>query len=125
MSDKNFNEDYQEWLEALENVIVADGSDHAKDLLNKIFTEAKFKGIHLDGLLDPPFKNTVPSDQELAYPGDWNKEEQIRHLIRWNSLVMVLKANRDLDLGGHISTYASACTLYEVGMNHFFRGSDR
>lgn len=124
MSDKNFNEDYQEWLEALENVIVADGSDHAKDLLNKIFTEAKFKGIHLDGLLDPPFKNTVPSDQELAYPGDWNKEEQIRHLIRWNSLVMVLKANRDLDLGGHISTYASACTLYEVGMNHFFRGSD-
>ena len=124
MHNLNFNEDFQEWLEALENVILSDGSDYAKDLLNKVFNEAKFKGIHLDGLLDPSFKNTIPSDQELPYPGDWHKEEQIRHLIRWNSLVMVLKANKELDLGGHISTYASACTLYEVGFNHFFKGSD-
>ena len=120
----DLNAEFLDWLEALENVILSDGNDYAKDLLNKVVNEAHYKGIHLDGILSPSFKNTVSTDQELPYPGDWQKEEQIRHLIRWNSLVMVLKANKELDLGGHISTYASACTLYEVGFNHFFRGSD-
>ena len=55
------------------------------------------------------------------YPGNWDIEEKIRHFIRWNAIVMVLKANKEKDLGGHISTYSSAATLYEVGFNHFFR----
>ena len=60
-----------------------------------------------------------------AYPGNLETEEKIRHFIRWNSLLMVLKANKSDDLGGHISTFSSAATLYEVGFNHFFRGSDK
>ena len=61
-------------------------------------------------------------DEESDYPGNWYIEEKIRHHIRWNALITVLKANKKLDLGGHISTYSSAATLYEVGFNHFFRG---
>ena len=124
MNNPDLFDDLQDWLESLENIILSDGAEHAKNLLDKIIVEAKLKGINLEGLTDPSFRNTVLSDQEEPYPGDWNKEEQIRHLIRWNSLVMVLKANQDHDLGGHISTYASASTLYEVGFNHFFKGSD-
>ena len=125
MNNENLEQDYLEWIEALENIILSDGKDYAKELLEKLYINSKYKGIHLDHLADPSYRNTVPADEELAYPGDWEKEKQIRHLIRWNSLIMVLKANKDLDLGGHISTYASACTLYEVGFNHFFRGSDK
>ena len=71
-----------------------------------------------------PFQNSISQYEESDYPGDWGLEEKIRHYIRWNALVTVLKANKDLDLGGHISTYSSAATLYEVGFNHFFRGGD-
>ena len=62
--------------------------------------------------------------RKINYPGNWDIEEKIRHFIRWNAIVMVLKANREKDLGGHISTYSSAATLYEVGFNHFFRGGE-
>ena len=124
MNNPQLNEEFQEWLESLENIILSDGKEYAKELLARLYTEASYKGINLDTFNSPSFKNSVTSDEELPYPGNWDFEEKIRHLIRWNSLVMVLKANKDLDLGGHISTYASACTLYEVGFNHFFRGSD-
>ena len=71
-----------------------------------------------------PFENTISQYEEDVYPGDWDIEQSIRHYIRWNALLMVLKANKNDDLGGHISTYSSASALYEVGFNHFFRGSD-
>mgnify|MGYP003321258871 FL=1 len=124
MTNPHLHEDFNEWIEALENIILSDGTGYAQQVLSKFVLEAKYKGIHLDTLQDPSFKNSVSSDNEAPYPGNWEYEEQLRHLIRWNSLVMVLKANKELDLGGHISTYASACTLYEVGFNHFFKGSD-
>lgn len=105
--------------------MLSDGKEYAIDLLEKLYSEAQVQGLHLSKAFEPSFKNSVSADRELPYPGDWDLEKQIRHLIRWNSLIMVLKANKDLDLGGHISTYASACTLYEVGFNHFFRGQDK
>ena len=71
-----------------------------------------------------PFENSISEYAEENYPGDWEIEETIRHYVRWNALVTVLKANKDLDLGGHISTYSSAATLYEVGFNHFFKGGE-
>jgi len=125
MNNPEFNTELKEWIEALENTILSDGKEYSKELLKALFTEASLKGIILDELNDPSFKNTVQSDEELPYPGNWDFEEKIRHFIRWNSLLMVLKANKDDDLGGHISTYSSAATLYEVGFNHFFRGSDK
>ena len=125
MNNPEFNTELKEWIEALENTILSDGKEYSKELLKALFTEASLKGIVLDELNNPSFKNTVQSDEELPYPGNWDFEEKIRHFIRWNSLLMVLKANKDDDLGGHISTYSSAATLYEVGFNHFFRGSDK
>ena len=125
MKNPEFNQDFQEWLEALENTILTDGEDYTSELLQKLFQEAKIKGLQVDDIFNPPFKNTVSTDEEVGYPGNLEIEEKIRHYIRWNSMLMVLNANKHDDLGGHISTYSSAATLYEVGFNHFFRGNDQ
>ena len=125
MQNPEFEKEFQEWLEALENVLISDGKEYTEELLRSLYTEARLKGIEISELNDPPFKNTVHSDEEHPYPGNLEFEEKIRHYIRWNSLLTVLKANKESDLGGHISTYSSAATLYEVGFNHFFRGSDK
>ena len=123
MNDPNFNEEYKDWVEALENVLLNDGEEFASLLLEKLYQEAKVKGLDLKDIFEPSFKNTVSSDAEVPYPGNLEIEEKIRHIIRWNSMVMVTKANSGKELGGHISTYSSAATLYEVGFNHFFKGN--
>jgi len=123
-SPNSVSTDLQEWIEALENVLLSDGKSFSEELLARVINEAKNLGLNIENSALFPFKNSVSKDFELDYPGDLEKELQIRHLIRWNSLVMVLKANKTNDLGGHISTYSSASTLYEVGFNHFFRGGD-
>ena len=125
MKNPNFRQDYQEWLEALENTILTDGEEYTSELLEKLYQEAKVKGLDVEDIFNPPFKNTVSTDQEIEYPGNLDLEEKIRHYIRWNSMLMVLNANKKDDLGGHISTYSSAATLYEVGFNHFFKGNDQ
>ena len=125
MKNPEFNQDFQEWLEALENTILTDGEGYTSELLQKLFQEAKIKGLDIDDVFNPPFKNTVSADEEVQYPGNLEIEEKIRHYIRWNSMLMVLNANKNDDLGGHISTYSSAATLYEVGFNHFFKGNDK
>ena len=124
MKDLNIHEEFKDWIEALENTLLSEGSEYTEELLEKLYSEAKNMGLEVSDLSNPPFKNTVLFDDELPYPGDWDKEEKIRHIIRWNSLVTVLNSNKSDDLGGHISTYSSAATLYEVGFNHFFRGAD-
>ena len=124
MKNPEFNQDFQEWLEALENTILTDGENYASELLQKLFQEAKIKGLEIEDIFTPPFKNTVSFDAEVPYPGNLEIEEKIRHYIRWNSMLKVLNANKNDDLGGHISTYSSAATLYEVGFNHFFKGND-
>ena len=124
MKNQILNEELKEWAEALENIILSDGEEYAATLLQKLYQEAKFKGLDLKDIFEPSFKNTISSDEQLEYPGNLEIEERIRHIIRWNSMLMVLKANDTKDLGGHISTYSSAATLYEVGFNHFFKGND-
>ena len=119
-----YSEDLNDWVDALENLILFNGKDEASEVLKEFISHAENKGLIDNYLNKPPFINSISADEEVQYPGNWEIEEKIRHYIRWNALLTVLKANKDVDLGGHISTYSSAATLYEVGFNHFFRGSD-
>ena len=125
INESHKSDEIRDWIEALENILLTDGSDHAKDILQALYHEASIKGIDLQNIAAPQFKNTVSIYEQEEYPGDLKLEEKIRHYIRWNSLLMVLKANKENDLGGHISTFSSAATLYEVGFNHFFKGGDK
>ena len=122
--DKNLQTDLEEWIDALENLELFNGRDYTKQVVNQFISYIDKKNMVDDFYKSIPFENTISHYDELEYPGDWKIEEKIRHFIRWNALIMVLKANKDDDLGGHISTYASAATLYEVGFNHFFKGGD-
>ena len=101
-----------------------DGESETKELANEFINYLQNKNLVDDIHLNLPFENTVSEYEQFAYEGDLEIEEKIRHFIRWNALITVLKANKESDLGGHISTYSSAATLYEVGFNHFFKGND-
>ena len=122
MANNYKSEDLHDWIDALDNQILFNGKDETRHLLTEIFKHAESKGLLDKDLKQLAFENSISVHEEFSYPGEWEIEEKIRHYIRWNALVTVLKANKDLDLGGHISTYSSAATLYEVGFNHFFRG---
>ncbi len=124
MKSKEFNSDLQDWVDALEDLSLLEGNDHTKKLVKHFLEHVENKGFLPDDFNILPFENSINQYEENSYPGDWDVEEKIRHYIRWNALVTVLKANKELDLGGHISTYSSASTLYEVGFNHFFRGGN-
>jgi len=119
---QNHSEELHDWIDALENLVLFNGKEDASELIKNFVKHAENKGLLESNFIDLPFENSISQYEENDYPGDWGLEEKIRHFIRWNALVTVLKANKDLDLGGHISTYSSASTLYEVGFNHFFRG---
>ena len=106
------NQDLQDWIEALENLNLFDGTEHTKKIVNDFFKYAENKGFIDDFFKQIPFENSISADEEQHYPGNWDIEEKIRHFIRWNAIAMVLKANKEKDLGGHISTYSSAATLY-------------
>jgi pyruvate dehydrogenase E1 component len=115
----------QEWLEALDGVVEAHGPERADFLLRKVLKRARQLRIGLPGLVQTRYINTISPEQEPAFPGDEQLELRVRRIIRWNAAVMVLRANQQYPgLGGHLSTYASAASLYEVGFNHFFRGKD-
>tara|TARA_B100002019_G_scaffold62783_1_gene53826 strand:- start:137 stop:2737 length:2601 start_codon:yes stop_codon:yes gene_type:complete len=124
MNNNPNHKDLQDWLDALENLILFNGFDNTSYIVNEFISHAKNKNLINDDQRALPFENSISEFCEEEYPGDWEIEANIRHYIRWNALVTVLKANKNLDLGGHISTYSSAATLYEVGFNHFFRGGD-
>jgi pyruvate dehydrogenase E1 component len=114
-----------EWLEAIESVINNEGSERARFLLKKISEKARKLGTDLPYSVTTPYCNTIPPDQEARMPGDLFMERRIRSLIRWNAMAMVLRANkRPGELGGHISSFSSSATLYDVGFNHFFHGGD-
>ncbi len=113
----------REWLDALEYVLDHGGTDRANFLLERLSARMTQTGARLPYTITTPYRNTIPTTQEAFMPGDLFMERRIRSLIRWNALAMVVRANRgDGDLGGHISTFASAATLYDVGFNYFFRG---
>ena len=123
-NDPSNQDELFDWIDALENLVLFNGKQEASALIEEFVKYAQNKGLLEPGFSTLPFENSISQYEEIDYPGDWDLEEKIRHFIRWNALITVLKANKELDLGGHISTYSSAATLYEVGFNHFFRGGD-
>src|ERR1700723_2375881 len=112
----------QEWLESLDSVLDSSGPEVAAEILERLRAHATVSGIDLPFSANTPYANTIPARLEPLFPGDQELERRIKSLIRWNALAMVVRANRvEHNIGGHISTFASAATLYEVGFNHFFR----
>ncbi len=113
----------QEWLDSLEYVLNTKGPERVKQLLALLDAKARQAGVAMPNVLHTPYINTIPASQEPRYPGNRDLERRIKSIIRWNAMAMVHRANKHFDgLGGHISTFASSATLYEVGFNHFFRG---
>src|SRR3990172_9458575 len=115
----------REWFESLDYVLQSGGAARAGRLLQQLGVHARQRGIRLPFSANTPYVNTIPASEEVAQPGDAAIERRIKSLVRWNALAMVVRANRQEDgIGGHISTYASAATLFEVGFNHFFRAKN-
>lgn len=113
----------QEWLESLDYVLHQGGPGRVQSLLKQLEDRAYQTGVHLPFSANTPYINTIHVNDQPPYPGNREIERRIKSIIRWNAMAMVVRANRaDSSIGGHISTYASAATLYEVGFNHFFRG---
>ena len=114
-----------DWIHSLDDVVDQEGETRARFLLYKLLKRARQRQVGLPPLTNTRYINTISPEQEPAFPGDEVLERRIRRLIRWNAVAMVLRANnRFSGLGGHLATYASAATLYEVGFNWFFRGKD-
>src|SRR5918998_5442430 len=113
----------QEWIDSLDAVVDGAGSERARFLIFKLMKRARQLQVGLPPLVQTRYINTISPEQEPYFPGDEAIELRIRRMIRWNALAMVLRANTKFEgIGGHLSTYASAASLYEVGFNHFFRG---
>ncbi len=116
-------EQTSEWLEALDQVITIQGEDRTRFLLRKLVEKGYQEGVRLPFTANTPYVNTIPVEKQPPFPGDRAIERRIKSLIRWNAMAAVVRANKDYPgIGGHISTYASAATLYEIGFNHFFKG---
>ena len=112
----------QEWLESLDSVLQSSGPDVASYILQRLRAHAKVIGIEIPFTANTPYVNTIPHQMQPDFPGDQQLERRIKSLVRWNAIAMVVRANREeSSIGGHISTFASAAALYEVGFNHFFR----
>ncbi len=113
-----------EWLEALHAVLTHDGPARAQDLLVKVIERAQHAGAGLIASLNTPYVNTISPEREAKLPGDPAIERRLRSIVRWNAIAMVVRANKESsELGGHIATYQSAATLYEVGLNHFWHAA--
>ncbi|HEX8805906.1 MAG TPA: pyruvate dehydrogenase (acetyl-transferring), homodimeric type [Candidatus Aquilonibacter sp.] len=112
----------QEWLESMRAVVAIEGPDRARGLLEDLVEEAQRGGAHVSLGLETPYLNTIPVEKQPPFPGDTELEARLRHYVRWNAMAMVVRANKESsELGGHVATFASAATLYDVGQNHFFR----
>jgi pyruvate dehydrogenase E1 component len=112
----------QEWLEAMRGVLAAEGPGRARDLIERLVDEAQRSGAQVSLGLQTPYVNTIPVQRQPDMPGDREVEARLRHYVRWNALAMVVRANKvSSELGGHVASFASAATLYDVGFNHFFR----
>ncbi len=115
----------REWVESLDAIVERAGPKRAQFVLYKLLKRARMLHVGLPPTVQTRYINTISPEQEPYFPGDEQLERRVRRLIRWNAAVMVVRANRTFPgIGGHLSTYASAASLYEVGFNHFFRGKD-
>lgn len=110
----------QDWLEALESVLENEGAERAHFLLEKLVEKARRSGAYLPYSANTAYINTIPTGKEARSPGDHEIEHRIRSYVRWNAMAMVLRANKNTNVGGHIASFASAATLYDVGYNHFW-----
>ncbi|MBS1106832.1 MAG: aceE [Deltaproteobacteria bacterium] len=127
MADRNPDRDSnetREWLDSLASVLANEGPERAHYLLERMIDQARRSGVNLPYSATTAYVNTIPASQQPTMPGEPGLEHRIRSLVRWNALAMVVQANREsAGLGGHIASFASAATLYDVGMNHFFRAA--
>ena len=115
----------REWLDALDAVIKHEGPVRAQYLLEQLVARARNTGAYIPYNANTAYVNTIPADREERSPGDPEMEHRIRSLVRWNAMAMVVRANKESsELGGHIASFASAATLYDVGFNHFFRAAN-
>ena len=125
LSTEDDPEEIIEWRESIISVNQHKGSLRAHHVLASTVEAAKEVGVPVGELTETPYLNTIPPNQEPDYPGDIDIENRIQDILRWNAMMMVTRANKRFDgIGGHISTYASIATLWEVGLNHIFRGKD-
>lgn len=112
----------REWIESLDYVLESQGPQRVRDLLRLLQTRAQKQGVSFPFVANTPYINTIPVDRQPPFPGSREIERRIKSIIRWNAMAMVVRANRQSSgIGGHISTYASCATLFEIGFNHFFR----
>ncbi len=115
----------QEWLEALDGVLENEGPERAHYLLEKLIDKARRSGAYLPYSANTAYINTIPPTKQEPFPGDQSMERRIRSFVRWNAMAMVVQANRiATELGGHIASFASSATLFDVGFNHFFRATN-
>ena len=115
----------QEWLDSLDAVVDVHGKTRARFLLSKLLDRARSLQVSYPATVSTPYINTIPREQEPWFPGDEYIERRIRAFVRWNAAAMVVRANKKADgIGGHLSTFASSASLYEIGFNHFFHGKD-
>ena len=115
----------QEWLDSLDYVLENAGPERVCLLLSRLQDHARRQGVSIPFALNTPYINTIPPERQPPYPGSHDLERRIRNMVRWNAMIMVVRANQqDPTMGGHIATYASAAALYEVAFNHFLRGQE-
>jgi pyruvate dehydrogenase E1 component len=120
----DLKQEIAEWIEAFDEMIVAEGPQQGVQLMTALRQRAREAGVVAENELATPYRNTIPKHDEVPYPGDRDMERRVEALIRWNAMAMVHGQNKkDAGIGGHISTYSSVATLFEVGFNHFFHGS--
>jgi pyruvate dehydrogenase E1 component len=118
-------EETREWVDAYNQLLVYHGEERARYITRALLENAHLNHVDLPEVVQTPYINTIPKEEEPAFGGDLEIEKRLRGIMRWNAAVMVHRANKHVDgIGGHIATYASACTLYEVGFNHFFRARE-
>ena len=113
----------QEWRESLDYVLKEQGPERVRQILRQLQIRAQEQGVSIPFTANTPYINTIPHTRQPVFPGNREIERRIKSIVRWNAMAMVVRANRESDgIGGHISTFASAATLWEVGFNHFWRG---
>jgi len=110
----------KEWIEALQAVLEQDGSERAHFLIEQLVAVTRHAGFDIPFSANTAYLNTIPVDRQAQFPGDATIEQRIRSYVRWNAMMMVLRANKHTNVGGHIASFASAATLYDVGYNHFW-----
>jgi len=111
----------REWLDALDGVLAQEGSERAQFLIEALIDRARRAGTYLPFSANTAYINTIPVDKQVRLPGDFTIEQKIRHVVRWNAMAMVVRANKHTNVGGHIASFASAAMLYDIGFNHFWR----